>query len=149
MVFLPCSSGGCCQGEEELAAIVVLLARVGHAQQPPSRVLQPAVELVGKGLAIVAALSALPRARGVAALQDEALDQAVEDGVVVVAIETQLQEVARRDGRLLGEELDLEIARGRVQDDFGRRVRLEVVRRGHVGDGVPLSRCVIRALSVP
>lgn len=46
------------------------------------------MELVSKRLAIVAALTALAGARRVAALEDEALDQAVEDGVVVVAVET-------------------------------------------------------------
>ena len=98
------------------------------------------MELVRKWLAIVAALPALAGARRVAALDDEALDQAVEDGVVVVAIEAQLQEVARGDGRLLGEELDFEVAGGRVQDDFGGRVWLEVVRRTHLGGWCSLSK---------
>jgi hypothetical protein len=46
------------------------------------------VKLVREGLTIVATLPTLACACGVSALDDEALDEAVEDGVVVVAIET-------------------------------------------------------------
>ena len=89
------------------------------------------MEFVGEGRAIVAALAALAGARRVAALQDEAAHEAMEHGVVVVAIETQLQEVARRNGCLLGEELELEVAEGGVENELGRGIGLDVVRRTH------------------
>lgn len=103
----------------------------------------------------------MARARGVAALDHEALDHAMEDCVVVVlrerlgaarkhagsshrpsrppfsvtaidhspassaaplprthTLETELDEVAARLGRLLGPELDLDLAKGRVEDDL-------------------------------
>lgn len=54
------------------------------------------MEFIGKGFAMfVAAFAAMPGACRIAALEDEAGDEAVEDCVGVVAIETVLEEVAR------------------------------------------------------
>ena len=99
------------------------------------------MEFVGEGFAIVAALAALAGARGVAALQNKVLDEAVEDGVVVVAIEAELQEVARRDGRLFREELELKVAGGCVKNHLRRWRRFEIVRGGHAQ--VVCDRCAL------
>ena len=44
--------------------------------------------------------------RRIAALDDEARDESVENGVVVVAIETVLEEVSGGEGSLFGEEFE-------------------------------------------
>ncbi len=49
-------------------------------------------------------------AGGVAALQDEAWDEAVEDGVVVVSIEAVLEEGPGGEGGLFGKEFEEEVA---------------------------------------
>lgn len=48
--------------------------------------------------------------RRISALNDEARDQTVEDCVGVVAIETMLEEIARGEGCLFGEEFESEVA---------------------------------------
>ena len=53
-------------------------------------------------------LSAAPRARGVAALHHEVLDDAVEERAVVVPHARQLQEVLAGARRVLGVQLHLE-----------------------------------------
>ena len=50
----------------------------------------------------------------IAALEDEAWNQAVEDGVVIVSVQTELEEVTRCEGRLLREEGEGDVARGGV-----------------------------------
>lgn len=52
---------------------------------------------------------------GVAALDHEALDVAVEDGAVVVAAGAEGQEILRRAGHLVAEHLALDVAQVRVQ----------------------------------
>jgi hypothetical protein len=59
--------------------------------------------------------AALAGAGGVAALDHEALDVAVEDGAVVVAAGAEGQEVLRRTGHLVAEHLALDVAQVRVQ----------------------------------
>jgi hypothetical protein len=59
--------------------------------------------------------AALAGAGGVAALDHEALDVAVEDGAVVVAAGAEGQEVLRRAGHLVAEHLALDVAQVRVQ----------------------------------
>lgn len=64
-------------------------------------------------------------------MEDEAGDEAVEDGVVVVAVEGVLEEVAAGERDLLGPELEGDVAAGGVEDAGGRGLRLEVVERRH------------------
>jgi hypothetical protein len=59
--------------------------------------------------------AALAGAGGVAALDHEALDVAVEDGAVVVTTGAEGQEVLRRAGHLIAEHLALDVAQVRVQ----------------------------------
>jgi hypothetical protein len=56
----------------------------------------------------------------------------VEDGVVVVAIQTVLEEIARRERTLLCEKLDLNVAGCGIEHHLGRRLRLEIVQIRHV-----------------
>ena len=84
------------------------------------------------------ALAACAGAGGVAALDDEARDEAVEDGAVVVAVEAVLEEVAGGEGGLLGEELEGEVAGGGCEDYFGCWWGFKIVcgRHGSVVVGV-------------
>jgi hypothetical protein len=59
--------------------------------------------------------TALAGAGGVAALDHEALDVAVEDSAVVVTAGAEGQEVLRRAGHLVAEHLALDVAQVRVQ----------------------------------
>lgn len=72
----------------------------------------------------------------VASLDDEARYKAVENCVVIVAIETVLKEVSRCEGSLLCEELEGEVAGGGVEDDLGRGLRFEIIEVRHLGVGV-------------
>lgn len=63
----------------------------------------------------------------------EAGNQTVEDRAVVVSVETQLEEVARCDGCLFREDLELDVTGCGVQNDLRRRWWLEIVRRRHHG----------------
>jgi hypothetical protein len=65
-----------------------------------------------------------PRARRVTGLDHEALDDAVEDDVVVVAFQAQLHEVAACLGRLLGPKLQLHVTSAGDQHHLARRGRL-------------------------
>ena len=97
-------------GDEELRPVRVGPA-VGHGDDAPHGVLLVGVDLVVE-LAPPDALAALARARGVAALQHEALDVAVEERVVVVARRGEREEVegcARHDVAV-----DLELERAEV-----------------------------------
>lgn len=82
-------------------------------------------ELVGE-LGAPDGCPALAGAGGVAALDHEALDVAVEDGAVVVAAGAEGQEVLRRAGHLVAEHLALDVAQVRVQ-----RHRLQVQATSH------------------
>jgi hypothetical protein len=77
------------------------------------------VEFVGEQPAGIDGLAAMSGAGRVAALQDEAGDETVEDGAVVVVVVAQLQEVAGRLRRLLAPELELEVAEVRLEEDLG------------------------------
>jgi len=83
--------------------------------------------------AIVDGFAARPGAGGVAALEDKAGDEAVEDGVVVVAVEGVLEEVAAGERDLLGPELEGDVAAGGVEDAGGGGLRFEVVEGRHCG----------------
>lgn len=71
-------------------------------------------------------------AGGIAALDEEVLDDAVEDGVVVVALEAELDEVPYGLGRFLRPELDVERAVRRVQHHLPLRRRLQHVHGRHL-----------------
>jgi hypothetical protein len=71
------------------------------------------------------------RAGGVASLNEEVLDDAVEEGAVVVALEAELHEVARRLGGLLGPQLDVERPCRRMYHHLPLRRRLQHVDRRH------------------
>ena len=70
-------------------------------------------------------------ASGVSALDEEVLDDAVEEGAVVVALEAELHEVARRLGGLLGPQLDVERASRRLHHHLALRRGLKHVHRRH------------------
>jgi hypothetical protein len=70
-------------------------------------------------------------ASGVAALDEEVLDDAVEEGAVVVALEAELHEVARRLGSLLGPQLDVERTSRRLHHHLALRGGLKHVHRRH------------------
>lgn len=71
------------------------------------------------------------RRADVPSLDDEAGYESVKDCVVIVAVQTVLQEVPGCQRCLLCEQLNHQVARGRVEKHFGRRGRLEVVECGH------------------
>lgn len=65
-------------------------------------------------------------------MDEEVLDDAVEDGVVVVAFEAELNEVPHGLGRFFRPELDVERAVRRVQHHLPLRRRLQHVHRRHL-----------------
>lgn len=71
-------------------------------------------------------------------MQDEAWDETVEDRVVVVAVQTMLEEIAAGEWDLLGEEGQGEVALGGVQDEGGSGLGFEVIEGGHGRGGVRL-----------
>lgn len=75
--------------------------------------------------------AAFASAGGITTLNDEAGYQAVEDGVVVVAIEAELEEVAGRQWGLFGEEVEEDVACGGGEKDLRSGLRLEIVERTH------------------
>ena len=116
------------QRQEKLASIIVLSTSIRHSQQSAPVELEPTVQLISKGRAMLeAAFAAGTGAGGVAALDDERGDEAVEDGAGVVAVEAVLEEVAGGEWGLGGEELEEDIAGGGLEEDFGGGLRLEVV----------------------
>lgn len=92
---------------------------------------QAGVELVGEDGA-VDAVAAGAGAGGVAALDEEGLDDAVEEGAVVVALEGELDEVAGGLGCLLGPQLDVQGAIAGVDHHFPPRRRLQIVHARHL-----------------
>ena len=74
---------------------------------------------LGLGLGVTA-----PGAGGVTALDEEGLDDAVEDGAIVVALEAELYEVAGRLRGLLGPQLDVQWAHRRPDHHLPPRRRL-------------------------
>jgi hypothetical protein len=82
------------------------------------------MEFVRKRLAIFeGALPALPTSGGIATLDYEARDDAMERCAIVVPIQAMLQEVARGQWRLLRKELEEDVACGGLKEDFGGRLR--------------------------
>lgn len=70
------------------------------------------MELVRKEPAIVNCFAAVTGAGRVTALQDEVGDEPVEDGISIVAINAELEEVARGKRCLDGPKLDVDVAMG-------------------------------------
>ena len=104
---------------EELRAVGVGLARVGH-RDDAARVVPERRQGDLEAELPVGALGedgppALPRARGVAALDHEALDVPVEGGPVVGPAGGEGQEVLAGEGRRVAAELELEVAQGGVE----------------------------------
>lgn len=89
------------------------------------------MEFIFEQAARVSGFAAFASAGGITALDHEAGYQAVEDGVVVVAIEAELEEVAGREGGLFGEEVEEDVACGGSKKDLRGRLRLEIVERTH------------------
>lgn len=83
---------------------------------------------------LIDAFAAMPSACGVATLQNETWDKAMEYGVLVVAIEAVLNEVARCEGGLFGEEFEGEVAGSCGEENFGCWLGLEVVESRHVSE---------------
>ena len=81
---------------------------------------------------LIDAFAAMPSACGVATLQNESWDKAVEYGVLVIAIEAVLNEVAGCEGGLFGEEFEREVAGSCGEEDFGCWLGLEIVESRHV-----------------
>ena len=92
------------QGDKELTPVGVGPG-VGHAENASARVLQGRIDLVLELFAIDGGAAAT-RAGWVAALNHEVGDDAVEDGLVVVAAANQRGEVFARLGGVAGVELD-------------------------------------------
>lgn len=88
------------------------------------------MQLIGKGLA-VDGLAAGTGACGIAGLDAEAGDDAVPETCVVVALERECDNIPTCLWGLLGPELDLDLALGRVQDDLAVRRRLGDVQGRH------------------
>ena len=89
-------------------------------------------------LEVILWIDAFPAFAGVAwitALDDEAGDEPVEDGVGIVAIEAVLEEGAGGEGGLFGEEFEGEGAGGGVEEEFCGGRGFEVVEGGHCGKG--------------
>lgn len=74
------------------------------------------MELIREESTIVDCFAPVAGAGRVAALEDEVGDEPVEDRVGVVAVEAELEEVARGEGCLDGPELDVEVAMGGFED---------------------------------
>lgn len=72
-------------------------------------------------------------------MDEEVLDDAVEEGAVVVALEAELHEVARRLGGLLGPQLDIEGAGRRLHHHLALRRGLKHVHRRHPARLVPVA----------
>lgn len=91
------------------------------------------MKFILKRLAIIyRRFSSLSGSCRVSALDDEVRDEAVEDCVGVVAVETVLEEVLGCEGGLLCEEFEGQVAGGGAQDGLCGGLGLEVVEGGHV-----------------
>lgn len=55
-------------------------------------------------------------------MDNEARDDAMEDGIVIVALHAELNEVARGLGRLFAPQFNLNVTCGRVQDHLGTAI---------------------------
>jgi len=118
-----------CKCEEELRGVVIL-SRIGHSNEATSRVAQAGVELVLKGLP-VDGLAASAIAIWISALDNEALNQPVKLGVLVVSLQAELDEVPACFRTLSRPQLDVYVAHSGLQKDFSRCGRLLDVNIAH------------------
>mmetsp|Transcript_24900 Transcript_24900/g.80562 ORF Transcript_24900/g.80562 Transcript_24900/m.80562 type:complete len:314 (-) Transcript_24900:556-1497(-) len=118
------------QGQEELGPIRIRSILVGHRELAPMVEAYPRVHLVLEGPA-PDGVAALPRRRGVPALDEETLEHPVEGRAVVVALQRQLDEVPARQRRLRTPELHVDRTHRRLQHRLPTRQRLRVVHRRH------------------
>ena len=89
------------------------------------------MELIFEEATRVDGFATFSSAGGITTLDDEARDQAVEDGVVKVAIQAELEEVAGCEGGLFGEEVEEDVARGGGEKDLRSGLGLEIIERTH------------------
>mmetsp|Transcript_79852 Transcript_79852/g.234888 ORF Transcript_79852/g.234888 Transcript_79852/m.234888 type:complete len:305 (+) Transcript_79852:385-1299(+) len=123
--------GGLGRAEEELGAVGVRPG-VGHGQREGAVVLERTVELVLE-LASPDALATGAVALGVSGLDHEALDDAVEDGVVVVAVLRVHREVLHALWGFLEEQLDHNVSHRGVDRGLLAQWVLGPDGRGHGG----------------
>lgn len=104
--------GGGDVGDEELGAVGAW-AGVGHGEDARFVVAEGGVEFVGEFVAWAAAAGF----GWVSALEHEAVDDAVEGDVVVVAAFAEVEEVGGGDGCVFGEDGGVDVASGSVEGD--------------------------------
>ncbi len=98
------------QGNEKLAAVRIR-AGVGHREDAFGVVFELRMDFVGKGITGTSAAGAC----GIAALNHEAVDHAMEDDTVVKVLFRQLDEIRHGVGGLLIEKFDSEIPHRRFK----------------------------------
>lgn len=81
-----------------------------------SLVHRPRIQVPAECLSIVYAFSSIACACRIATLYNEVWYQPVKYCPIVVAVETVLQEIPAGQWRLFGEQLDLDLAEGRVKN---------------------------------
>ena len=86
-------------------------ARIRHGQDALAREAQAVDELILNRIA----RAARARARRITALNHEAIDDAVEDNAVIESLLCQVDEVLRRDWRLILKKLDFKISLVRLK----------------------------------
>mmetsp|Transcript_23682 Transcript_23682/g.40764 ORF Transcript_23682/g.40764 Transcript_23682/m.40764 type:complete len:459 (-) Transcript_23682:586-1962(-) len=116
--------------DEELGAVCVW-ARIGHADREGAVVPQRTVEFVFEVVA-PDRCAACPITEGVASLEHEALDDAVQDEAVVVPVANVLREVLHGLRALFREELDVYVAEGGVQKGVGLELGGPARRQYHL-----------------
>lgn len=89
------------------------------------------MEFIFEQAARIDGFAAFARASRITALDHEAGNQAVEDSVVIVAIEAKLEEVAGCEGGLFGEEVEEDVTCGGGEKDLRGGLWLEIVERTH------------------
>ena len=85
------------------------------------------MELILEQSARVDGFPTLPGAGWVATLDDEARDKSMKYRTIIVAIETELKEVAGCDWCLLCEKLEEDVAGCGVEEDLSCGLRLKIV----------------------
>ena len=110
------------QGNEKLAAVRIR-AGVGHREDAFGVVFELRMDFVGKGVTGTSAAGAC----GIAALNHEAVDDAMEDDAVVKILFRQLDEIRHRVGGLLIEEFDGEIPHRRFKTGVSAGLHCSIV----------------------
>ena len=110
------------QRNEKLAAVRIR-AGVGHREDAFGVVFELRMDFVGKGVTGTSAAGAC----GIAALNHEAVDDAMEDAAVVKVLFGQLDEIRYGVGGLLIEKFDGEIAHRRFKTGVGAGLHCSIV----------------------